>query len=334
MQRTLTDFFTETKLTKHSVVMIDDDSNSVHVIADDFPPQRSPTRVPNAHRRSRFPSPGKEGTTGSTAQRRRTDSAAEVFPADPSSPATGSASALPCSSRWLLQLITDPAWRVFLQPLTADSWRDKQFTRIEEYLDAQQSVTVLPPRPDIFSAFAATPLDQLKVVLLGQDPYHDIGQAHGLCFSVRPGVRPPPSLQNMYKELAADIDGFRIPSHGCLHPWATQGMLLLNATLTVEAHKPNSHKDSGWQYFTDDTIRLLSARHPNRLVFLLWGNFARKKRALIDGTRHVVIESAHPSPLSARLWFGCKCFSACNAALEKLGHRPLDWQLPLTVPPM
>lgn len=241
---------------------------------------------------------------------------------------------MPSSCTWLPSLLTDPEWRVRLAPLMADSWRNAQFHKIEQFLDAEMGAgkTVLPPRPDIFAAFNKTPLSSAKVVILGQDPYHDIGQAHGLCFSVRPGVRVPPSLQNMYKELAVDIPGFKAPHHGCLESWAEQGVLMLNATLTVEAHKANSHANIGWQLFTDDVIRALSSpTQRRRMVFLLWGNFARKKKSLIDLTKHVVIENAHPSPLSAKAWFGCRCFSKCNAALQKLGHTPVNWNLPLTL---
>ncbi|CCW69171.1 unnamed protein product [Phytomonas sp. Hart1] len=235
------------------------------------------------------------------------------------------------SSRWLVDLIIDAQWKHFLSPIMEDTWRDRLFYKIELFLDAERKAgkLILPPTESIFSAFNNTPLSSLKVVLLGQDPYHNIGQAHGMCFSVLPGVRLPPSLQNIYKELANDIPGFKIPSHGYLEGWAKQGMLMLNATLTVEAHKANSHSHCGWQLFTNDVIQLLSRRCPNRLVFLLWGNFARAKKGLIDLSRHVVIECAHPSPLSARQWFGSRCFSKCNTALEDLGHTPMSWQLSL-----
>ncbi|EPY33710.1 uracil-DNA glycosylase [Strigomonas culicis] len=180
----------------------------------------------------------------------------------------------------------------------------------------------------IFTALNRTPLEAVKVVLLGQDPYHDVGQAHGLCFSVQPGVPPPPSLRNMYKELAQDIPGFAAPPHGYLQSWADQGVLMLNATLTVNAHEANSHSKCGWQDFTDAVIQHLSRTHKKRVVFLLWGNFAKKKAMLVDRSRHVVIESAHPSPLSARHWFGCRCFSKCNEALQALRHAPINWHLP------
>ncbi|CAG9572431.1 putative uracil-DNA-glycosylase [Leishmania major strain Friedlin] len=190
---------------------------------------------------------------------------------------------------------------------------------------------ILPPATDIFNAFNSCPFRDLKVVLLGQDPYHDLHQAHGLCFSVLPEVPLPPSLRNIYKELTTDIPGFQAPRHGYLQSWSEQGMLMLNATLTVEAHKANSHsKASGWTAFTDAVIQHLSQHHPNRLVFLLWGGYAQQKKKLIDASRHIVLESVHPSPLSAsRGWFGCHCFSACNEALQSMGHLPMHWQLPL-----
>ncbi|KPI85855.1 putative uracil-DNA-glycosylase [Leptomonas seymouri] len=239
------------------------------------------------------------------------------------------------SSRWLADLITSPEWKSFLQPFTADSWRSGEFAGIERFLDGERAkgAVVLPPAALIFSAFNSCPFAELKVVLLGQDPYHNLNQAHGLCFSVLPGVPLPPSLKNMYKELTTDIPGFEAPTHGYLQSWSEQGMLMLNATLTVEAHKANSHsRTSGWSHFTDAVIARLSQHHPNRIVFLLWGNSAQGKRKLIDTSRHVVIESVHPSPLSAsRGWFGCHCFSKCNTALRAMGHTPMCWRLPLQV---
>ncbi|EAN78768.1 uracil-DNA glycosylase, putative [Trypanosoma equiperdum] len=227
----------------------------------------------------------------------------------------------------LASLIVDPGWEAFLKPLTTSS----NFERIEKFLEGELNAgkTILPPREMIFSAFNSTPLDMLKVVLLGQDPYHNVGQAHGLCFSVLPGVPPPPSLINMYKELATDIPGFVAPQHGYLQHWAEQGVLMLNATLTVEIHKANSHATCGWQTFTDDVIRLLSEKHKNPLVFLLWGGFAKRKISLIDRKRHVVIECAHPSPLSAAKWWGSRPFSKCNTALVEKKLSPIDWKLPV-----
>lgn len=238
-----------------------------------------------------------------------------------------------CSSVWLASLLTEPAWRSFLQPLMADTWQKGLFLRIERFLDdvAAHGTVVYPPREDIFSAFNSVPFEKLKVVLIGQDPYHGPNQAHGLCFSVRPGTPPPPSLVNMYKELTSDVSGFCAPRHGYLQSWAEQGMLMLNASLTVSMGAANSHSKCGWQNFTDGVIEHISQKHPNRVVFLLWGNFARKKKSLIDCRRHIVIENAHPSPLSATLWWNCKCFSKCNEALSSLGHSPMNWNLPMHV---
>ena len=170
------------------------------------------------------------------------------------------------------------------------------------------------------------------MLLLGQDPYHDTGQAHGLCFSVRPGVPPPPSLVNIFKEMKSDV-GCRIPNNGYLVSWAQQGVLMLNAVLTVRAHQANSHKGKGWETFTDAVIRTVSAG-PEPVVFVLWGGYAQKKLALIDAARHTVVQSAHPSPLSARNgFFGSRPFSQINAALEKAGTPPIDWQIPDIAPP-
>jgi len=185
---------------------------------------------------------------------------------------------------------------------------------------------VYPPAAAVFRALELTSYDAVRVVLLGQDPYHDEGQAHGLCFSVPRGVKPPPSLANIYKELAADV-GFRAPSHGCLEPWARQGVLLLNAVLTVRAHAPASHKDRGWERFTDAVLRALNERDAP-VVFVFWGGYARKKARLIDASRHTLLESAHPSPLSARNgFFGSRPFSAIDAALRRIGEAPIAWQL-------
>jgi uracil-DNA glycosylase len=186
---------------------------------------------------------------------------------------------------------------------------------------------VYPPPDEVFAALHLTPYAEVKVLILGQDPYHGPGQAHGLCFSVRPGVRLPPSLQNVFAELEADL-GIAPPDHGCLDAWARQGVLLLNTTLTVRAHQAASHQGKGWETFTDEVIRAVSAK-PERVVFILWGAAARRKRALVDTARHVVIESAHPSPLSARHgFFGSRPFSRANAALAEAGREPVDWCIP------
>jgi len=187
--------------------------------------------------------------------------------------------------------------------------------------------TIYPPGGEIFSAFDATPFDAVKVVILGQDPYHGPGQAHGLCFSVRPGVPVPPSLDNIYKELARDT-GFVRPDHGCLLPWARRGVLLLNSVLTVEAGQPGSHQGKGWEGFTDHVVDVLN-REREQLVFMLWGSYAQKKGAVIDARRHRVLKAPHPSPLSAHRGFlGCGHFSAANQSLARSGQAPIDWALP------
>lgn len=215
-----------------------------------------------------------------------------------------------------------PDWQV---ALGAEFEKD-YFKSLMEFVSQERAAhPVFPPEGEVFSAFTHSPYDDTKVVLIGQDPYHDVGQAHGLCFSVKPGVPTPPSLVNMYKELKADL-GCAIPNNGYLVPWARQGMLMLNAVMTVRAHTPNSHKDRGWEQFTDAAIRAVSARE-KPAVFLLWGNYARKKAKLVDAKRHVVIEGAHPSPLSAKLFMGSRPFSRVNAALAQLGHAPIDWQI-------
>lgn len=186
---------------------------------------------------------------------------------------------------------------------------------------------IYPPGRDIFAAFDATPFDAVKVVILGQDPYHGAGQAQGLCFSVLPGVPVPPSLLNIYKELERDT-GFIRPDHGCLLPWARRGVLLLNSVLTVEDGKPGSHQGRGWEGFTDHVVDVLN-RECEQLVFLLWGSYAQKKGAVIDGRRHRVLKAPHPSPLSAHRGFlGCGHFSAANQYLTRCGKTPIDWTLP------
>ena len=186
---------------------------------------------------------------------------------------------------------------------------------------------VYPPAEEVFAALHLTPYAEVKVLILGQDPYHGPGQAHGLCFSVRPGVPPPPSLQNIVAELQADL-GLDPPDHRCLDAWAAQGVLLLNTTLTVRARQAASHQGKGWEIFTDEVIRAVNAK-PEPVVFVLWGAAARRKQALVDATRHVVIESAHPSPLSAHNgFFGSRPFSRANEALVAAGRTPVDWRIP------
>lgn len=195
----------------------------------------------------------------------------------------------------------------------------------------QQGVTVYPPQKDVFNAFRLTELNQVNVVILGQDPYHGPGQAHGLAFSVLPGVATPPSLLNMYKELEKDIPGFTRPNHGYLASWATQGVLLLNTVLTVEAGKAHSHARLGWEQFTDKVIAEIN-QHREGVVFLLWGAHAQKKGRIIDRARHHVLQAPHPSPLSAhRGFFGCGHFSATNRLLEQSGRPAIRWMPELPV---
>ncbi|NUU68813.1 uracil-DNA glycosylase [Enterobacteriaceae bacterium BIT-l23] len=189
----------------------------------------------------------------------------------------------------------------------------------------EQGVTVYPPQKDVFNAFRFTELGDIKVVILGQDPYHGPGQAHGLSFSVRPGIATPPSLQNMYKELEQSIPGFVRPNHGYLESWARQGVMLLNTVLTVEAGRAHSHASLGWETFTDKVISIIN-EHREGVVFLLWGAHAQKKGRIIDRQRHCVLQAPHPSPLSAhRGFFGCGHFVKTNAYLESRNEQPIDW---------
>jgi len=214
------------------------------------------------------------------------------------------------------------------QAVLADEFEKPYFKRLEAFVDQErQTQTIFPPEEDVFNAFVYTPYDKVNVLLLGQDPYHDDNQAHGLCFSVRPGIKPPPSLANMYTELKSDV-GFRVPNHGYLVPWAEQGMLMMNAVLTVRAHTPNSHKDRGWETFTDAVIGKVNQKQ-EQVIFVLWGAYAQKKSKLIDTSRHKIIQSAHPSPLSARAgFFGSKPFSKTNEYLRAAGKPEINWQLP------
>ncbi|RKG94514.1 uracil-DNA glycosylase [Corallococcus sp. CA053C] len=209
-----------------------------------------------------------------------------------------------------------------------DAIHAPSFKELERFVrEERREHTVFPSEADMFSAFRLTPYDDVRVLLLGQDPYHGPKQAHGLAFSVQPGVPPPPSLVNMFKELQSDLGAPR-PRDGSLIPWAKQGVLLLNTVLTVRQAQPNSHAKHGWEHFTDAVIRAVSDK-TDPVVFLLWGKPAQKKKALIDTKRHVVMEGVHPSPLSAsKGFFGSKPFSTTNAALEARGQRPIDWTLP------
>ena len=207
---------------------------------------------------------------------------------------------------------------------------DKPYmSELGEFLRAEKAAgkEIYPPGPLIFNALNSTPLDRVKVVIIGQDPYHGPGQAHGLCFSVQPGVPTPPSLVNIYKELKRDLN-IDIPSHGYLQSWADQGVLLLNTSLTVERGNAGSHAAKGWQLFTDRVIEVVSRQRP-KLVFLLWGSHAQGKQRLIDPTKHLVLRSPHPSPLSAHRGFiGNGHFSRCNQFLSQNGMSPIDWRLP------
>jgi uracil-DNA glycosylase len=193
--------------------------------------------------------------------------------------------------------------------------------------EKQAGKRIYPPGPEIFNAFAHTPFDKVRVVILGQDPYHGPGQAHGLCFSVRPGVPVPPSLNNIFAEIARDL-GIPRPDHGCLTPWADQGVLLLNSVMTVEQGRAGAHQNKGWEGFTDAAIAALD-REREGLVFMLWGAYAQRKGRLVDPSRHLVLSSVHPSPLSAHRGFiGNGHFSAANRYLESRGQAPVDWSLP------
>lgn len=217
-----------------------------------------------------------------------------------------------------------PAWK---QALAAEFEAD-YMAQLRAFLRAEKQAgkVIYPPGDDIFHAFDRTPFDQVKVVILGQDPYHGPGQAHGLCFSVRKGVKVPPSLVNIYKEIHRDLD-LPIPAHGNLEHWAEQGVLLLNATLTVEQGNAGAHQGKGWEQFTDAAIRKLNDEREG-LVFMLWGSYAQKKGAFIDAQRHLVLKAPHPSPLSAHRGFiGCGHFSAANDYLQQHAQAPIDWRV-------
>lgn len=216
----------------------------------------------------------------------------------------------------------EPGWKAVLQ----EEFDKPYFRELAGRLHAEKrdGRVIYPPGPLIFNAFALTPFDQVKVVLIGQDPYHGPGQAEGLSFSVPHGVRIPPSLQNIYKEISDDLGVDMSRKDGSLRGWAEQGVFLLNAILTVRSGEPTSHSNIGWAQFTDAVISTLSERREG-LVFLLWGNFARSKRGLIDTSRHYVLEAAHPSPLARGAFFGCRHFSKTNALLESRGLTPIDW---------
>ncbi len=219
------------------------------------------------------------------------------------------------------------------------SWEEKLSTEFKKpymanlrnFLKQEYSAgkTIYPDKSEYFAAFDSTPYDDVKVVILGQDPYHGPGQAHGLCFSVKPGVKAPPSLVNIYKEIKEDL-GITNPDHGYLASWAEQGVLLLNSVMTVEKGMAASHRNRGWEEFTDSVIAVLNQRE-KPMVFVLWGSYAQKKGAIVDSKKHLVLKGPHPSPLSAhRGFFGCRHFSKANSFLIKTGQAPIDWELPET----
>lgn len=217
-----------------------------------------------------------------------------------------------------------PSWMKVLEP----EIKKEYFQSLCKFIASERSKhTIYPPTDEVFSWTRMCTLNEVKVVIIGQDPYHGPNQAHGLCFSVKPGVQRPPSLANMYQELSKDISEFKSPDHGCLTGWASQGVLLLNACLTVRASQANSHKDKGWEKLTDAVIKWLNSNRSG-LVFILWGAYAQKKGSFIDQKKHCVLKGVHPSPLSAhRGFFGCHHFSKCNDYLVKQNKKPIDWNM-------
>ncbi len=214
-------------------------------------------------------------------------------------------------------------WLEPLKPEFSKPYYKELYTKVQEEYSTR---LIFPPADDIFNAFDFTPLSEVKVVILGQDPYHGDGQAHGLSFSVKPGVKIPPSLVNIYKELQSDV-GCYIPNNGYLEKWARQGVLLLNTVLTVCAHQANSHRGIGWEEFTDAAIRILNEQD-RPIVYLLWGRPAQSKKSMLHNPKHLILTAPHPSPLSAHNgFFGCKHFSQANEFLEKNGLKPIDWQI-------
>ncbi|KAL6068599.1 Uracil-DNA glycosylase [Balamuthia mandrillaris] len=274
-----------------------------------------------------------EGTGEETSQNKksRTSSSSSASSSSKSftlGSASSSAKPLPAEVEQLRQHLREPSWR---EELDAE-FRKPYFTKLAKFLQSEKrnGKTIFPPEHLIFHSLDTCPFDALKVVILGQDPYHDNGQAMGMSFSVPFGVTPPPSLRNMFKELAQDpaVPDFKEnPKHGNLDKWARQGVLLLNVVLTVEAHKANAHKGKGWEQFTDAIIRLINA-HKQGVVFLLWGKPAQTKMSLINTAKHHVLTTVHPSPLSANKgFFGCRHFSRCNELLREQGQDPIDWTL-------
>jgi uracil-DNA glycosylase len=219
-------------------------------------------------------------------------------------------------------IIIDESWKTLL----SEQFKAPYFAELKKFLiQEKKQFVVYPPGPQIFSAFNRTPFSKVKVVIIGQDPYHGPGQANGLCFSVAEGIKSPPSLKNIFKELNTDL-GISIPYSGNLEPWADQGVLLLNAVLTVRANTPGSHQKKGWEIFTDAVIKAISDNKKG-VVFLLWGNFAHTKEALINDKKHFILKAAHPSPLARGAFFGCKHFSKTNRILETESIAPIDWRI-------
>jgi uracil-DNA glycosylase len=218
----------------------------------------------------------------------------------------------------------EESWQKELSP----EFKKEYFKGLKSFLKEQRSgeAPVYPPKTDVFNALNSTPLKSVKAVIIGQDPYHGEGQAHGLCFSVKRGVKTPPSLKNIYKEMKTDL-GLEPIEHGNLQSWADQGVLMMNSVLTVEKSSPASHRKQGWEKFTDRIIEILN-EEKEHLVFILWGNDAKKKAVNIDREKHLVLESAHPSPFSFKKFLGCKHFSKTNAYLEEHGIKPINWELP------
>lgn len=218
----------------------------------------------------------------------------------------------------------EDSWKAAL----SEEFQKPYFLEIKDFLLKEKAAgkTIYPPGPLIFNAFNIVPIANVKVVILGQDPYHGPNQAHGLSFSVPLGQKIPPSLRNVYKELTEDIEGFVAPKHGFLESWAKQGVFMLNAMLTVEHKKAGSHRKVGWEKFTDAVIKKISDERDG-VVFMLWGGFAKKKASLIDGDKHLILEAAHPSPLAGNAFLGNKHFSTANAYLEKQNVKPIDWKL-------
>lgn len=245
-----------------------------------------------------------------------TEPAATRFDADPAYAEFAAVPGLPAD--------LPASWRTALEPQT----RLPYWPKLMRFLAGERcQAPILPAESDVFNAFRFTPLDKVKAVIIGQDPYPTPGHAHGLCFSVRPRVKLPPSLRNIFRELHADV-GAQPVDHGCLEAWARRGVLLLNSCLTVRAGAPNSHAGKGWEAFTDAAIQAVNAL-PRRVAFVMWGGFAQKKAKLIDAERHVAIQGVHPSPLSAAAgFFGSKPFSRINEALAASGQEPIEWQLP------